>query len=1004
MALAAVPIARAQAVQPATKQSSHAELLAQYGRLKMSFEPNVGQTDSAVKFLSRGPGYSLFLTGRGAVLRLRKGFSGSRPQAITMELAGSDAATQAMGEDALPGKSNYFIGRDPSRWHTGVPNFRRVHYQGIYPGIDLSYYGNGQQLEYDFVLAPGAKPETIRMCVEGVQTLRLDKSGDLILAVGGGEVRFKKPYLYQMIGGMRQTVSGRYALRGREVAFRLGPYDQTQPLVIDPVLMYSTYLGGSNLDAANAIAVGSDGTAFVAGETDSTDFPTAHPLQPEDGGPLDFPDDAFVTKLSADGSTLLYSTYLGGTKQDSASGIAVDSFGAAYVTGTTISEDFPHSLGAFDPNCGVDGHCNSTLFNGLLTSDAFITKLNPEGSALVYSGFLGGLGNTRGLAIAVDNNGSAYVTGTTDASAQFPASGGTLSGFQTVFGGAVTDAYIAKLSSTGSSLPYVTYLGGNAEDDGFGIAVDGSGHAFVTGLTFSTDLPTTAGGFQLAPGGNGDAFVTEVDTTVTGAGSLLYSTYLGGGARDQGNAIALDSTGKVYVAGVTNSAGASPFPTTGAVIQPACALDASTECEGDAFVSKLDTTQAGAASLLDSTYFGGTGADSAAGIAVDSSANVYITGFTNSSADFPVTTGIFQPNFGGGNGDAFVAKLATDLGTVDYSSYLGGSNTEDGRGIAVDNGVPPNAYVTGQTCSIDFPTVAPEQATPAGNCDAFISKVAIAAGASVGISPSAVAFPVQGVGIASAPPVSVSVISNGGAPLTISNIAITGDFAESDNCFGVTLAVGVTCTVQITFTPTATGKRNGTLTITDNAVNSPQVVNLSGTGTAPADFSLSALPLAATVIAGGSTTFTFTVTPLTGFNNAVNMSCTSPSATISCSPSSPSVQISGTSPASVAVNVSTIARVISPPGSWRKFIPPTLPPQVLPWLLAMLGLAMLTALAARRRRVLLSLGLAGALLAASCGGSAVGVPRGTPAGNYTITITGTSGSLNHTATVTLTVQ
>ncbi|MBZ5545684.1 MAG: SBBP repeat-containing protein, partial [Acidobacteriia bacterium] len=520
-----------------------------------------------------------------------------------MRLVGANATATLSGVEELPGKSNYFLGNDPKRWHTNIPNYRKVAARNVYPGIDLVYYGDQRQLEYDFVVAPGADPSGIRFAIEtgslGLETgnsklenrqpapnpesgtpnpgsLRIDADGDLVVQLDGGEVRFHKPVVYQeqlavaslqsKVENNRQSVDARYVLRPVnpksqtenpkfEIAFALGPYNKALPLVIDPVLSYSTYLGGNQpgtpgtgLDMANAIAVSSDGSAFIAGETDSLDFPTVHALQPETGGPFDIPDDAFVAKISPDGSALLYSTYLGGSQQDRANGIAVDSFGNAYITGSTISEDFPHSEGVFDPNCGVDGHCNSSLFGGLVTYDAFVTKLNPAGSAIVYSGFLGGRGHTLGFGIAVDVNGNAFVTGATTASANFPASGGVLNGLQVLFGGGVKDAYIAKISPTGEAIRYITYLGGSDEDEGLGIAADNNNFAYATGFTCSSDFPINnplpqdpVNGINV--GANCDAFVTKVDTSQIAGADLIYSTYLGGAARDQGNGITNARTG-----------------------------------------------------------------------------------------------------------------------------------------------------------------------------------------------------------------------------------------------------------------------------------------------------------------------------------------------------------------------------------------------------------------------------------------------------------------------------
>ena len=413
------------------------------------------------------------------------------------------------------------------------------------------------------------------------------------------------------------------------MSFKLGLYDTTKTLIIDPVLAYSTYLGGSNIDGANAIAVAPDNTAFVAGGTFSSDFPVVHALQPNAGGPNDFPQDAFVSKISADGSTLLYSTYLGGKFQDVANGIAVDSFGEAYVIGTTISPDFPVTTLAFNTLCGGDGQCGASWNpNHLMVTNAFVTKLNVEGSGLVYSTFIGYYENVRGNAIVVDSNQIAYLTGQvgpnltptvtiTPPNVPPPPFPITASAFQPTFGGGTTDVFLIKLSATGTTGLYSSYLGGSNEDIGYGIAADNSGFAYLTGLTYSTNLPIVAA-LQTASGGNGDAFIAKVNTSGSGAGSLVFSTYLGGNGLDQGNAITLDSqsgTGNIYVAGTTNS------NTLGVTPNGAQLAD---NGQGDAFVLKL--TNAG--SLTYFTFLGGSLADSGLGIAADSSGNAYVTGST----------------------------------------------------------------------------------------------------------------------------------------------------------------------------------------------------------------------------------------------------------------------------------------------------------------------------------------------------------------------------------------
>ena len=547
-------------------------LVASYGKLPLSFEVNQGQTDPQVKFLSRGQGYALFLTGDEALLALRKSSvvsgqssAGTRQNPsvaptfrsaraglksgatrsvgkpttengprttssiLRMKLVGANTKAAVTGGEELPGKSNYFIGNDPKKWRTNVPTYAKVRYKSVYPGVDLVYYGNqGGQLEYDFVVAPGADPSQIKLSFAGAKRMRVDAaSGDLVLKVGDDDVRFHKPTVYQpavaavhalecgsllplcapqlaagfsggrdagaidaapeasfrrgkrqqaaaLQSGLRPQIArldGTFVVASdNEVAFRVAGYDPKRPLVIDPVLSYSTYLGGSSYDYGGGIAVDSAGNAYVAGSTGSTDFPTLNPLQPSYGGG-DY--DAFVAKLNPAGSALVYSTYLGGSGSDQGVGIAVDSSGNAYVTGLTQSTDFP-TLNPLQAKCG---NCSPDY------GTAFVAKLNASGSALLYSTYLGGSSYGVGGAIAVDSSGNAYVTGQTS-SKDFP----TVNPFQASLKGTV-NAFVSKLNSTGSALVYSTYLGGSTNEWGAGIAVDSDGNAYVTGYTQSTDFP-----------------------------------------------------------------------------------------------------------------------------------------------------------------------------------------------------------------------------------------------------------------------------------------------------------------------------------------------------------------------------------------------------------------------------------------------------------------------------------------------------------------------------------
>ena len=890
--------------------AEQARAVASYGKLPLRFEPNQGQTDGRVRFLSRGSGYLLFLTPDEAVLTLESersqqagstsklpqtGLESGKPKppaVLRMHLVGSNAQAGMVGTDALPGKSNYFLGNDPSQWRTNVPNYRKVAESGVYPGINLVYYGTQRQVEYDFVIAPGADPRAIRLAFQGADRLRIDSQGNLIASFRGGEVSFERPIAYQeALNGAKQPIAVQYLVKGkRTVAFNVGQHDPSRSLIIDPILSYSTYLGGSSIDGANSIAVAPDGTAFIAGGTFSTDFPTAHAIQPNAGGPFDFPQDAFVAKISADGSQLLYSTYLGGKNTDIAYGIAVDSLGQAYVVGTTDSPDFPWTPNVFNGSCGADAKCGASWNpQGYIVYNGFVTKLNVEGSGLIYSGFVGEYENVRCLAIAVDAAQNAYVTGDVGPNIMettplvppelppppFPAYDGN--GFQTSFGGSGgtefggvgTDAFVAKIDAAGSELLYCSYLGGADEDIGYGIAVDANANAYVTGVTYSTDFPTA--GTQLQPtgyAGAGDAFLTKVNTTATGHASLVYSTYIGGNGLDQGNAVAVDASGNPYVAGLTTSSTLKFTPPPGAY-QTACA-PGSNQCLGNAFIAKFDLSAS--PPLVYFTYLGGDLATSATGIAVDSSGDAYVTGST--AGDLPIAGAVFQNTYGGGNADAFVTELNPEGSALVYSTYLGGSNTDTGTGIALNLADPNScvvsggntvcdAFVAGQTCSFDFPLANPLQQNYGGNCDAFISKVSLLEG--IALNPDGLLFPSQSLGTASQ--AQTVTLTNGDYTQTITSITLAGanpgDFAETNTCpiSPSTLAPGATCTITVTFTPTATGVRKASVEINDTAPGSPQYISLNG--------STSTVGLSASGLAFGNQPIGLasTVQPLTVTNN-----------------------------------------------------------------------------------------------------------------------------------------
>jgi hypothetical protein len=559
--------------------------------------------------------------------------------------------------------------------------------------VGLAYYGNQGQLEYDFVVDPGADPGSIRLGIVGADEIRVDTEGNLHISLRGGEVVQRAPVVYQETGGFRKPIRGRFVLRGKdEVAFEIGPYDTDLPLVLDPVLVYSTYLGGSGQDSGFGIAVDTSGNVYLAGQAFSTDFPTANALQSENAGPPD----AFVAKLDATGSALIYSTYLGGVGSDGGTDIRVDASGAAYVVGTTDSTDFPTA--------------NALQAQLAGPPDAFVAKLNAAGSALVYSTYLGGSGSEAGTGIAVEGSGSAAVTGRTS-SVDFP----TANAIQAENAGFL-DAFITKLDAAGSAFVYSTYLGGNDDDSGNGIAADELGDAYVTGQTLSSDFPT-ANALQAEKAGSYDAFVTKLDA----AGSaLLYSTYLGGSAVDGGNGIAVDASGNAYLTGETSS---TDFPTRNP-FQPA------NRGGRDAFVTRLNAQGSG---LVYSTYLGGSAIDVGARVAVDAFRHAYITGYTTST-NFPTRTPLQAAN--GGGFDAFVTKVNTAVtgrsttGSLLFSTYLGGSAQDLGQSVVVDGS--RNAYVIGSTASTDFPTVNALQPENAGSSDAFVSKISTAPGGAQG--------------------------------------------------------------------------------------------------------------------------------------------------------------------------------------------------------------------------------------------------------------------------------
>jgi len=696
-------------------EETRTRVIERYGELPLSFELNQGQWPSQVKFASRGAGYTLFLTSDEAVLHLLPAQSAGRPSpaVIRSRLLGSRSDIAVTGENIQAAKLHYLIGGAPSGWHRNLPLYSRLRYREVLPGIDLVYYGNQHQLEYDFIVAPQADPSAIRLRYSGMDRVEHDAtSGDLHLHTGSGTVSLRKPVIYQEVAGQRTQIDGDYAWAAGEnwtdVSFTIGTYDRAQPLVIDPVVAYASYLGSYRGDQANGIAVDAAGNAYVVGSTSFANFPTTpgsvQPLSSHATAGAE----AFVTKLAADGRTLVYSTYLGGSSYDHAAAIAIDEEGHAYVTGNTGSPDFP-TVNPLQAYAGGG-------------SDVFVSKLSPDGSALLYSTYVGGAnpddqGWDYGQAIAVNYLGQAYVTGQTG-SPDFP----VVNARQPGYGGGYSDAFVLRLSADGRRLNQSSFLGGTGRESGNGIAVvPGTLSSYVVGGSDSHDFPllNPLRGYA----GNGDAFVTKLDAQ----GQLLYSTYLGGRYEDAATSVGVDAGRRATIAGLTDSDDFLPLQ-NGLQAYPACT---GFGCR-NAFLTRLS---ANGSTVNYSTYFGGSDIDVIRGLVVDANGNANVTGETYSS-DFPVHSPLQHCAANRGqysiNIDAFVARInvVNSQPGIVFSSCLGSSSNEFGRGIALDG--QGHFYLAG-AASGGFPTTADafqplirkgNNTDPANNLDAFVAKLA----------------------------------------------------------------------------------------------------------------------------------------------------------------------------------------------------------------------------------------------------------------------------------------
>jgi hypothetical protein len=666
--------------------------LSHYATMPLAFEENRGQLDARVRYVARAAGRTVFLTADETVLALQT--DPAQPASVIRQRFDGAGLARLTGEDALPTLTHYYGGRTSGKPHTQVRSFGKVRYHELYPGIDLVYYGNRRGLEYDLVLAPHADARRIGLRFEGTRTVDIDRDGDLVLTTRDGELRQKKPVAWQVVRGERRSIDAHYTRRGRGIGIALARYDHRRPLVIDPqVLFHATYLGGGNLDKALALAADAAGNTYIAGLTQSIDFPTANATQPSKNAGAD----AFVAKLNANGTALVYATYLGGSGVDAALGIARDAAGNAYVAGYTASADFPVTPDAFQSSLQGSAY------------DAFVARLGADGS-LQYSTYLGGSDVDIANAIAVDGAGHAFVAGFT-CSPDFPIA----NAIQPQLAGpplgcfAAKDAFVAKIQPGAPTLPFSTYLGGGAGDEAKAIAVDAQGRASIAGATASSDFPVE-GTPLFGYAGGLDAFVSRL----TPSGALDYSTHYGGSADDSGLAIAADDAGSLYVAGSTASA---DFPVMNA-FQP------DLHGPGDGFVAKF-IVHAGpraTATVAYATFLGGRHEDAARAIAVDRQGYAYVTGETR-SIDFPVhlpTQAALR-----GESDAFVARMGP-TGALTYSTFLGANDEDAGWGIALSSGLlrgANNVHVAGVTLSTDLATPGVVQPDWNGSFDGFVCKL-----------------------------------------------------------------------------------------------------------------------------------------------------------------------------------------------------------------------------------------------------------------------------------------
>jgi hypothetical protein len=1025
-----------------------------YGNLPLIFEQNQGQTDPRVKFLARGSGYGLFLTGNQAVLALRQ--SSGKPDkkrdfsALTMTLAGANSNFEIQGEHLLPGKSNYLIGNDPAKWRRGVPQFAGVRYRNVYPGIDLVYHGNQGRLEYDFEVAAGSDPSLVALKFESAGSPRLTADGNLVLSLPGGDVVMHAPRAYQKSAEAEHTVSSRFVLKNGEIGFAVGDYDRSRTLVIDPILSYSTYLGGSGNEACTlilgtttpvsgcpAVAVDSSSNAYITGSTTSVDFPVPVGTTPYQAT-LKGIANVFVAKFNSTGSTEEFATYIGGSGTDTTSGIAVDLSFNVVVAGNTSSTNFPT----------VNGFQSSPLSPA--NKHVFIAKLAATGGSLIYSSYLSGNGTDVSTGVALDPGGNAYVTGTTTSTEVTTGFPSTVGAFQTAPAtGSTIQFFLSKINpnlSGTSSLAYSTYFGGGnsvrpASDGppavGGGVAVDVNSNVYITGGTsylhigapndfpilnafqgcLDTPLSTTNCSTTVT---DYDAFVAKLNPTAVTGTQLIYSTYFGGTLDDIGYGVAVDSAFNAYVTGSTASTDL-----------PAAGTDVFQDANNggiDAFMAKLGIPTItgnlqGEVPLLYTTYIGGTGTDVGLGIAVDSIQGARVTGWTNSpTGSFPIINNPPQSIYGGAN-DAFAARIDTSLTNQNvpgnYSTYLGGSGADYGTGIAVD--LQGASYVAGETQSSNFPLAVPFQATLDGPSDAFLSKLGpiLTLGLTVTPSPSSV------VGVGNQVSFQFTLTNSGDSasnitftdtlPATgasfVSATASPGTCSSASSglvlCNVGTLNSLATASITVILVPTAqTNPSTSPVLLTNSGsagIAGSVLANANATVTVN-DFTLTVAPTTATVAAGVPANFTATLTPTGDIPDSVSISCSGLPTGSTCVETTNPIPNLSQGPASTALVITTTMRVTTITQLLRKgaFYAALLPLSGL----SLLGVGI--GGASRKRRTLIGLLLIGffalILFQGGCGSKSTTNTSGTPAGTYIVTVSAASGQATRSTTVNLIVQ